>query len=67
MRIDLVNCLWHKTKKAWMWSGHIHLGEYIVTAGFCSEKCLNKSYEKTSCAGCYGSREEALVRDARMR
>jgi len=55
------NCLFHASKKAISWSGHVHLNEddrivYIV--GLCKE-CRKLSFNRDSnCRGCFGTTSE---------
>lgn len=67
MSLYMSECIHHRTKRPRIWTGHIHIGTVTVTAGFCSEKCLEKQARLMRfCIGCYGERDRAVVEFHRM-
>ena len=58
-----VQCVVHSDKPAIMWAGHAHIGDKIITCGWCDKKCSHKlnflpGFEeyvaKRRHGGCYG-------------
>ena len=59
--LRMSRCLIHQDAEANCWHGHVHVGEHVITAGWCyPEDCYNESFTKTCnekdalFMGCYG-------------
>lgn len=67
--MEIANCI-VCGKKAIVWSGHVHLKDEVLLAGYCSEECEqvadrteeaiadSRGGAKPDCEGCYGNWQE---------
>lgn len=46
---ETIMCVWHPSRKAVAWMGHIHRERKHILAGWC-RKCSDKK----ECMGCFG-------------